>query len=296
MANELKIVDDIYFVREKWLRQSERGHPYLRLELTNGNRRVIGQYWQEPDQWYNKVHHEMPLQIRGKQYFLDDKPYLEILRLTPVTHSPPPVTYHSNWPEPLQPWLSGMAPEYQELINTVFDASDIALLHSHPAGKRFAFARPGGLLERTVALLNQCPTDEGFQRNVWVTAVFLQMVGFLRVYQYSRVIDLTPWGRLFSVRETVIARVSPVALKSSLNHAHALNVIHCAAMIPDAELSTPPALTLEAVKLSQITLMVMKADAFLQEQKKPENQRRAWSAYNRYFRGRLLLKSENRQS
>jgi 3'-5' exoribonuclease len=203
-------ITSYFLVREKEVRSTREGKPYLRLELGDRTGSVEARMWDRFEESASQVARDdfVKVQARVESYRSQMQLALDRLRRAEPGEIDP-ADYFAHTTEDVEklyaqlrahagsvtnPWLA-------RLLKSVVDDTDLApLLKRAPAAKTMHHAYLGGLLEHVVSLCGLCRAVAGrypeIDADLLLTGAILHDIGKTRELQYDRSFNYTNEGQL----------------------------------------------------------------------------------------------------
>ncbi len=284
-------------LRKKEMRTTQKGEPYLFLELSDWSGRLRAKLWQNASREFGNLHVGQILKIKAVIQTFNNIKELKILKFRPATEKDD---------VPLEQLLPGTKrdvtqlvsifrkhvesvqnPFLQQLLNQFLeDPRWTEKYFKCPAGKLWHHNYLFGLLEHVVSLLDLSETLSihypQLNLDILKTAIILHDIGKLETYSLNGFIDKTDKGKLlghvFISYEMVlnqIARIDnfPENLKTELLH------IICSHQTEEQNEAYVMPMTLEAVVMSLLNALDSTTNAVVRIMDKDILPSERWSKF-----------------
>ena len=294
-------VDDIFIVSEKNIAYSQKGSPYLNLDLKDRTGEVDGKVWENALAWdkiFKKgdfIHiqaralsfkNAIQLSISGIQKVEDNE--IDIADYLPVAQR----DRLEMFSEILKYCDQVKTPCLSKLLHSFFADEKIAdLFRKAPAAKGLHHTYIGGLLEHTLSVVQLLEMAAGhyecLDRDLLITGGILHDIGKIYEFSYDRIVEYSDSGRLLGHivigLEMIDERIAmipdfPERMATELRH---LIISHHGSL----EYGSPKRpKTLEALVVHYIDDLDAKVNAFSEYIKDTDGKEESsWTPYHRLF-------------
>jgi len=284
-------------VRKKELRTTQKGEPYLFLELSDWSGRLNCKVWENARQHFSKIKTGQILKIKATVQTYKNTRELKILKYRLATKkdavSAEQLLPKSDRDIPklkkkfFRHLQSIKEPSLRTLLDRFFEDADFVQTYLYcPAGKLWHHNYLYGMLEHVLTLLDMSEMLVSHypevNRDLLKTAIILHDVGKIETYSLNGFIDKTDRGRLlghvFLSYEMVLTQINeiedfPEALKTELLH------LICSHQREEQnEVYTAP-MTLEAIVLAHLNTLDATTNAVVRIMKRDVLPTEKWSKF-----------------
>jgi 3'-5' exoribonuclease len=295
MGNKQHFDHEIYFIRQKELKQAKTGQHYLKLELCRDGFRMFGHLWKAAKQWHDALHFASVVEVTGSRNVLNGHSFLRIdeikhatvdqARENPVVSKP-----NLRW---LENQISSVGPEFQHILKHELTEQRKIKLCLFPAGKLWAFRHEGGLLERLKRIVSHLDAagSENLNQSLVRTAMLLQAIGYVEGMYNNGLYEYRTNAKLLTIPVVALCEVGESLnslIKSKRDRLHLQHLILTMPIHSEREKDHKPK-SLEAILFYNIQLLVREYAAVLELKNKEDNINRKWSSYNKQLDRFLYL-------
>jgi 3'-5' exoribonuclease len=207
-ANQL--VQGVFLVQNKEVRQKKTGEPYLSLTLSDRTGDVDAKMWDNAQEATDLFERDGFIRIKGMVQIFQNRPQLTIHKLQPVPESeidiadflPASKRNRDEMFAELCQWISSMTnPHLKAMLEKLFEDEAVATAYkTAPAAKSIHHAWVGGLVEHVLSLCQVAKftaahyTDIDF--DLLLTGVILHDIGKIAELTYARSFGYSNVGQL----------------------------------------------------------------------------------------------------
>ena len=207
-ANQL--VQGVFLVQNKEVRQKKTGEPYLSLTLSDRTGDVDAKMWDNAQEATDLFERDGFIRVKGMVQIFQNRPQLTIHKLQPVPESeidiadflPASSRNRDEMYAELRQWIASMANPYlRAMLETLFEDEAVALAYrTAPAAKSIHHAWVGGLLEHVLSLCQVAKFTASHYPDVdfdlLLTGVILHDIGKIAELTYARSFGYSSAGQL----------------------------------------------------------------------------------------------------
>jgi 3'-5' exoribonuclease len=205
-------VKAVFMVSERRLLTARNGKPYAKLMLRDKTGEILGFIWEDANEQMGGIEPGNVIGVRGSAESYENRMQVRIEKIVRLNESEVdmatliPTTKGNR--EALQECLEKMLGTIQDSFLTRLIQGIMAregfrdALSRAPAAKGIHHNYIGGLLEHTVNMLKAIDalypvfSSFGLHRDLLIAGAFLHDIGKIYEYAYTKMIDMTPPGRL----------------------------------------------------------------------------------------------------
>lgn len=297
MGNKQHFDHEIYFIRQKELKQSKTGQSYLKLELCREGVRLFGHLWKSAKQWHDVLHFASVVEVSGSVNELNGHAFLRIdeikhANLDFSTANPVISKGDLLWIDAL---IGSTDLDFQNILNNELTAERKIKLCLFPAGKLWAFRHEGGLLERLKLIVSHLDVigAKDFNQSIVRTAMLLQAIGFIEGMYHDGIYEYRSNAKLLTIPIVALCEVSDGLNKFIRSKSDRLHLQHLILTMPihSVREKDHKAKSLEAITFYNIQLLVREHAAVRELKNKEDNINRKWSSYNKQLDRFLYLEN-----
>jgi 3'-5' exoribonuclease len=207
-ANQL--VQGVFLVQNKEVRQKKSGEPYLSLTLCDRTGELDAKMWDNAQEAAGLFDRDDFIRVKGLVQVFQNRPQLTIHKLQPVSESavdisdflPASSRDRDEMFAELRQWISSMTNPYlKAMLEKIFEDEKIALAYrTAPAAKSIHHAWIGGLVEHVLSLCHVAKFTAahypGIDFDLLLTGVILHDIGKIFELTYTRSFGYTSEGQL----------------------------------------------------------------------------------------------------
>jgi 3'-5' exoribonuclease len=303
-----KLVQGVFLVLQKEIRQKKTGEPYLSLTLGDRTGDVDAKMWDNVPDTMDTFERDSFIRVRGMVQIFQNRPQLTIHRLQPVPESeidiadylPASKRDRDEMFAELRGWIASMTnPHLKALLETIFADEAVALAYrTAPAAKSVHHAWIGGLVEHVLSLCKLAKLTAAHYPDVdfdlLLTGVVLHDIGKIFELTYARSFGYSNEGQLIGhitigirMVEDAVRKIPgfPPALRDLVEH---MILSHHGAL----EYGSPKVpLFLEALLLHQIDNLDSKMESMRAHAEKSRSVPGVWTGWNGPLE-RVVLKKD----
>jgi 3'-5' exoribonuclease len=207
-------VDSVFLVRERSLRQTRNGDPYLKLQLCDVTGGLQAMIWEAVEEMSAVCGPGAVVRASGR-FSIHERygPQLTLRALRPATPEEydmvdllegPPVPYEQLAADLAELMATVQRPHLRQLLRLLDPATETGRRwHEAPAAKYYHQAYRHGLIEHSVSVAQgvsaMAATFPGIDRDIAVTGALLHDIGKVEAYECTGgAIELTDRGKLLS--------------------------------------------------------------------------------------------------
>ncbi len=303
-----QLVQGVFLVQHKEIRQKKTGEPYLSLTLTDRTGDLDAKMWDNVPEVMETFERDCFLKVKGMVQLFQNKPQLTIYRLQLHAESeidiadflPASKRDRDQMFAELQGWIASLAnPHLKALLETIFADEAIALAYrTAPAAKSIHHGWIGGLIEHVLSLCQLAKVTAAHYPDIdfdlLLTGVILHDIGKVYELTYSRSLGYSTAGQLIGHINIGVRMVEdalrklpgfPPLLRDLVEH---MILSHHGSL----EFGSPRLpMFLEAMLLHQIDNLDSKMEAMRAHVAKDRQATGVWTGYNPALE-RIVLKKE----
>jgi 3'-5' exoribonuclease len=303
-----QLVQGVFLVQHKEIRQKKTGEPYLSLTLADRTGDLDAKMWDNVPEVMATFERDCFLKVRGMVQLFQNKPQLTIYRLQLHAESeidiadflPASKRDRNEMFAELLGWIASLSnPHLKALLETIFADEAVALAYrTAPAAKSIHHGWIGGLIEHVLSVCGLAKVTAAHYPDVdfdlLLCGVILHDIGKIHELTYSRSLGYSTEGQLIGhinigVRmvEDALRRLPkfPPLLRDLVEH---MILSHHGSL----EFGSPKVpMFLEAMLLHQIDTMDSKMEAMRAHVAKDRQATGVWTGYNPALE-RIVLKKD----
>jgi len=303
-----QLVQGVFLVQQKEVRQKKTGEPYLSLVLSDRTGDLDAKMWDNAQEAMGTFERDSFVRVKGMLQTFQNRPQLTIHRLQPVPESeidiadylPASKRDRDEMFAELRSWIASITdPHLKALLETIFADQAVALAYrTAPAAKAVHHAWIGGLIEHVLSLCALAKFTAAHYPDVdfdlLLTGVLLHDIGKIAELNYARSFGYTTEGQLIGhitlgirMVEDAMRKVPgfPPALRDLVVH---MILSHHGAL----EFGSPKLpMFLEAMLLHQLDNLDSKMECMRAHAEKDRQTAGVWTGYNAPLE-RSVLKKE----
>jgi 3'-5' exoribonuclease len=205
-----QLVQGVFLVQQKEVRQKKTGEPYLSLVLSDRTGDLDAKMWDNAQEAMGTFERDSFVRVKGMLQTFQNRPQLTIHRLQPVPESeidiadylPASKRDRDEMFAELRSWIASITdPHLKALLETIFADQAVALAYrTAPAAKAVHHAWIGGLIEHVLSLCALAKFTAAHYPDVdfdlLLTGVLLHDIGKIAELNYARSFGYTTEGQL----------------------------------------------------------------------------------------------------
>lgn len=305
-----QLVQGVFLVQQKEVRQKKTGEPYLSLVLSDRTGDLEAKMWDNAQEAMGMFERDGFVRVKGMLQTFQNRLQLTIHRIQPVPESeidiadylPASKRDRNEMFAELRSWIASMTePHLKALLETIFADQAVALAYrTAPAAKSVHHAWIGGLIEHVLSLCNLAKFTAAHYPDVdfdlLLTGVLLHDIGKIAELNYARSFGYSTEGQLIGhitlgirMVEDAIRKVPgfPPALQDLVVH---MILSHHGAL----EFGSPKLpMFLEAMLLHQLDNLDSKMECMRAHAEKDRQTAGVWTGYNAPLERSVLKKGRH---
>ena len=305
-----QLVQGVFLVQQKEVRQKKTGEPYLSLVLSDRTGDLEAKMWDNAQEAMGMFERDGFVRVKGMLQTFQNRLQLTIHRIQPVPESeidiadylPASKRDRNEMFAELRGWIASMTdPHLKALLETIFADEAVALAYrTAPAAKSVHHAWIGGLIEHVLSLCNLAKFTAAHYPDVdfdlLLTGVLLHDIGKIAELNYARSFGYSTEGQLIGhitlgirMVEDAIRKVPgfPPALQDLVVH---MILSHHGAL----EFGSPKLpMFLEAMLLHQLDNLDSKMECMRAHAEKDRQTAGVWTGYNAPLERSVLKKGRH---
>jgi 3'-5' exoribonuclease len=305
-----QLVQGVFLVQQKEVRQKKTGEPYLSLVLSDRTGDLEAKMWDNAQEAMGMFERDGFVRVKGMLQTFQNRPQLTIHRIQPVPESeidiadylPASKRDRNEMFAEMRSWIASMTdPHLKALLETIFADEAVALAYrTAPAAKSVHHAWIGGLIEHVLSLCNLAKFTAAHYPDVdfdlLLTGVLLHDIGKIAELNYARSFGYSTEGQLIGhitlgirMVEDAIRKVPgfPPALQDLVVH---MILSHHGAL----EFGSPKLpMFLEAMLLHQLDNLDSKMECMRAHAEKDRQTAGVWTGYNAPLERSVLKKGRH---
>jgi 3'-5' exoribonuclease len=205
-----QLVQGVFLVQQKEVRQKKTGEPYLSLVLSDRTGDLEAKMWDNAQEAMGMFERDGFVRVKGMLQTFQNRPQLTIHRIQPVPESeidiadylPASKRDRNEMFAEMRSWIASMTdPHLKALLETIFADEAVALAYrTAPAAKSVHHAWIGGLIEHVLSLCNLAKFTAAHYPDVdfdlLLTGVLLHDIGKIAELNYARSFGYSTEGQL----------------------------------------------------------------------------------------------------
>jgi len=205
-----QLVQGIFLVQHKEVRQKKSGEPYLSLTLGDRTGELDAKMWDNAQEALDTFEREDFVRVKGLLQIFQNRRQLTIHKIQPVPESeidvadyfPASSRDRDEMFAELRSWIGSMSnPHLRALMEAIFADEAIALAYrTAPAAKSVHHAWLGGLIEHVISLCHLAKFAaahyQGIDFDLLLAGVLLHDIGKISELSYARGFSYTTAGQL----------------------------------------------------------------------------------------------------
>jgi 3'-5' exoribonuclease len=303
-----QLVQGVFLVQQKEIRQKKTGEPYLSLTLADRTGDLDAKMWDNVPEVMETFERDCFLKVKGMVQLFQNKPQLTIYRLQLHAESeidiadflPASKRDRDEMFAELQGWIASISnPHLKALLETIFADETVALAYrTAPAAKSIHHGWIGGLIEHVLSVCQLAKVTAAHYPDIdfdlLLTGVILHDIGKIHELTYSRSLGYSTAGQLIGHINIGVRMVEdalrklpgfPPLLRDLVEH---MILSHHGSL----EFGSPRVpMFLEAMLLHQIDNLDSKMEAMRAHVAKDRQATGVWTGYNPALE-RIVLKKE----
>jgi 3'-5' exoribonuclease len=303
-----QLVQGVFLVQHKEIRQKKTGEPYLSLTLTDRTGDLDAKMWDNVPEVMETFERDCFLKVKGMVQLFQNKPQLTIYRLQLHAESeidiadflPASKRDRNEMFAELQGWIASIAnPHLKALLETIFADETVALAYrTAPAAKSIHHGWIGGLIEHVLSVCQLAKVTAAHYPDIdfdlLLSGVILHDIGKIHELTYARSLGYSTEGQLIGHINIGVRMVEdalrklpqfPPLLRDLVEH---MILSHHGSL----EFGSPRVpMFLEAMLLHQIDNLDSKMEAMRAHVAKDRQATGVWTGYNPALE-RIVLKKE----
>jgi 3'-5' exoribonuclease len=303
-----QLVQGVFLVQHKEIRQKKTGEPYLSLTLADRTGDLDAKMWDNVPEVMETFERDCFLKVKGMVQLFQNKPQLTIYRLQLHAESeidiadflPASKRDRDEMFAELLGWMASIAnPHLKALLETIFADETVALAYrTAPAAKSIHHGWIGGLIEHVLSVCQLAKVTAAHYPDIdfdlLLTGVILHDIGKIYELTYSRSLGYSTAGQLIGHINIGVRMVEdalrklpqfPPLLRDLVEH---MILSHHGSL----EFGSPRVpMFLEAMLLHQIDNLDSKMEAMRAHVAKDRQATGVWTGYNPALE-RIVLKKE----
>jgi 3'-5' exoribonuclease len=305
-----QLVQGVFLVQQKEVRQKKTGEPYLSLVLSDRTGDLEAKMWDNAQEAMGMFERDGFVRVKGMLQTFQNRLQLTIHRIQPVPESeidiadylPASKRDRNEMFAELRSWIASMTdPHLKALLETIFADEAVALAYrTAPAAKSVHHAWIGGLIEHVLSLCNLAKFTAAHYPDVdfdlLLTGVLLHDIGKIAELNYARSFGYSTEGQLIGhitlgirMVEDAIRKVPgfPPALQDLVVH---MILSHHGAL----EFGSPKLpMFLEAMLLHQLDNLDSKMECMRAHAERDRQTAGVWTGYNAPLERSVLKKGRH---
>ena len=305
-----QLVQGVFLVQQKEVRQKKTGEPYLSLVLSDRTGDLEAKMWDNAQEAMGMFERDGFVRVKGMLQTFQNRLQLTIHKLQPVPESeidiadylPASKRDRNEMYAEVRGWIASMTdPHLKALLETIFADEAVALAYrTAPAAKSVHHAWIGGLIEHVLSLCNLGKFTAAHYPDVdfdlLLTGVLLHDIGKIAELNYARSFGYSTEGQLIGhitlgirMVEDAIRKVQgfPPALQDLVVH---MILSHHGAL----EFGSPKLpMFLEAMLLHQLDNLDSKMECMRAHAEKDRQTAGVWTGYNAPLERSVLKKGRH---
>jgi 3'-5' exoribonuclease len=303
-----QLVQGLFLVQQKEVRQKKTGEPYLSLTLADRTGDVDAKMWDNVQEVMDTFDRDSFVRVKGMVQIFQNRPQITLHRLQPVPESeidiadflPASKRDRDQMFAELRGWIASMTnPHLKALLETIFADEAVALAYrTAPAAKAVHHAWIGGLVEHVLSLCQLAKLTAAHYPDVdfdlLLTGVVLHDIGKIYELTYARSLGYSSAGQLIGHITIGVRMVEDAARKlpgfppALLDLVEHMILSHHGAL----EFGSPKVpLFLEALLLHQIDNLDSKMESMRAHIEKDRQANGVWTGWNGPLE-RIVLKKQ----
>jgi 3'-5' exoribonuclease len=303
-----QLVQGVFLVQHKEIRQKKTGEPYLSLTLADRSGDLDAKMWDNVPEVMDTFERDSFLKIKGMVQLFQNKPQLTIYRLQLLAESEIDITDflpasqrdRDQMFAEIQGWIAAMTnPHLKALLESIFADQAVALAYrTAPAAKSIHHGWIGGLIEHVLSVCQLAKVTAAHYPDVdfdlLLTGVILHDIGKIHELTYARSLGYSTEGQLIGHITIGVRMVEdalrqlpgfPPLLRDLVEH---MILSHHGSL----EFGSPKVpMFLEAMLLHQIDNLDSKMEAMRAHIAKDRQATGVWTGYNPALE-RIVLKKQ----
>jgi 3'-5' exoribonuclease len=303
-----QLVQGVFLVQHKEIRQKKTGEPYLSLTLADRSGDLDAKMWDNVPEVMDTFERDCFLKVKGMVQLFQNKPQLTIYRLQLLAETeidiadflPASKRDRDEMFGELKGWIASMTnPHLKALIETIFADETVALAYrTAPAAKSIHHGWIGGLIEHVLSVCQLAKVTAAHYPDIdfdlLLTGVILHDIGKIRELTYARSLGYSTEGQLIGHISIGVRMVEdalrqlpgfPPLLRDLVEH---MILSHHGSL----EFGSPKLpMFLEAMLLHQIDNLDSKMEAMRAHIAKDRQATGVWTGYNPALE-RMVLKKQ----
>ena len=205
-----QLVQGVFLVQHKEIRQKKTGEPYLSLTLADRSGDLDAKMWDNVPEVMDTFERDCFLKVKGMVQLFQNKPQLTIYRLQLLAETeidiadflPASKRDRDEMFAELKGWIASMTnPHLKALIETIFADEAVALAYrTAPAAKSIHHGWIGGLIEHVLSVCQLAKVTAAHYPDIdfdlLLTGVILHDIGKIRELTYARSLGYSTEGQL----------------------------------------------------------------------------------------------------
>ena len=303
-----QLVQGVFLVQHKEIRQKKTGEPYLSLTLTDRTGDLDAKMWDNVPEVMDTFDRDCFLKVKGMVQLFQNKPQLTVYRLQRLTETeidiadflPASRRNRDEMFAELKGWIASMTnPHLKALLETIFADEAVALAYrTAPAAKSIHHGWIGGLIEHVLSVCQLAKVTAAHYPDIdfdlLLTGVILHDIGKIHELTYARSLGYSTQGQLIGHISIGVRMVEdalrklpgfPPLLRDLVEH---MILSHHGSL----EFGSPKVpMFLEAMLLHQIDNLDSKMEAMRAHIAKDRQATGVWTGYNPALE-RIVLKKQ----
>jgi 3'-5' exoribonuclease len=303
-----QLVQGVFLVQHKEIRQKKTGEPYLSLTLADRSGDLDAKMWDNVPEVMDTFERDSFLKVKGMVQLFQNKPQLTIYRLQLLAESEIDITDflpasqrdRDQMFAEIQGWIAAMTnPHLKALLETIFADPAVALAYrTAPAAKSIHHGWIGGLIEHVLSVCQLAKVTAAHYPDIdfdlLLTGVILHDIGKIHELTYARSLGYSTEGQLIGHITIGVRMVEdalrqlpgfPPLLRDLVEH---MILSHHGSL----EFGSPKVpMFLEAMLLHQIDNLDSKMEAMRAHIAKDRQATGVWTGYNPALE-RIVLKKQ----
>lgn len=202
----------VFMVSERRILVARNGKPYAKMLLTDKSGDVLGIVWEDARQQVSPINPGDVVGIRGNVESYEGRLQIRIEKIVKLKEDEVDLTVlvpttgkdMQSMMVEVDEHLAGIRnPHLKKLVGIILDTDGVRdAFQKAPAAKGIHHNYIGGLLEHTLYIIRAAnavyPIYQhlGLNRDLLITGALLHDIGKIYEYSFSRIIEMTPMGRL----------------------------------------------------------------------------------------------------
>jgi len=303
-----QLVQGVFLVQHKEIRQKKTGEPYLSLTLADRSGDLDAKMWDNVPEVMDTFERDCFLKVKGMVQLFQNKPQLTIYRLQLLAETeidiadflPASKRDRDEMFAELKGWIASMTNHHlKALIETIFADETVALAYrTAPAAKSIHHGWIGGLIEHVLSVCQLAKVTAAHYPDIdfdlLLTGVILHDIGKIHELTYARSLGYSTEGQLIGHISIGVRMVEdalrklpgfPPLLRDLVEH---MILSHHGSL----EFGSPKVpMFLEAMLLHQIDNLDSKMEAMRAHIAKDRQATGVWTGYNPALE-RMVLKKQ----